>query len=121
VPRRSVASWFTPAEGSTWRLHDPRGKAESVQVKGPLQVNNPDAVRDALVAGLGIGLVPVFATAPTSLGRGPLERVLPRWEAAPAQLSLVYPSSRYLSPKVRAFVDFMVAHFKRPGWATESR
>ncbi len=74
-----------------------------------------------MTAGLGIGLLPVFTAAATVDGRGPLERVLPRWQAAPAQLSLVYPSSRYLSPKVRAFVDFMVAHFERPGWATEPR
>ncbi len=118
LTRHSCVVFSTPSESDTWKLTGPRGRTESVQIKGRLQVNNPDAVRDALAAGLGIGLVPAFAAGSAIDGeqRG-LERVLPRWEASPAQLSLVYPSSRYLSPKVRAFVEFMMAHFKDSGWA----
>ncbi len=35
-------------------------------------------------------------------------------------MSAVYPHSRHLSPKVRAFVDFLVERFgKRPYWDSD--
>jgi hypothetical protein len=36
-----------------------------------------------------------------------LRRVLPSWSAEPSDLSAVFPHGRALSPKVRAFVDFL--------------
>ncbi|HTM22674.1 MAG TPA: LysR family transcriptional regulator [Kofleriaceae bacterium] len=125
LARHACLIFTSPVDPAAWKLHGPGGKTETVQVHGPLQVNSPDAVRDAAIAGLGIALLPVFACdtvlldSANSFGKRGLERVLPRWEAPASQLSIVYPSSRYLSPKVRAFVDFMVAHFKHPSWADD--
>ncbi len=62
----------------------------------------------AVAAGAGIGLLPVLVAnaLPTAV-----ERVLPELDVAAPTLSLVWPSSRQLSPRVRAFVDFMAATF----------
>jgi DNA-binding transcriptional LysR family regulator len=40
-----------------------------------------------------------------------VEPVLTAHEPPADLISLVYPSSRHLSPKVRAFVDFMIGQF----------
>jgi DNA-binding transcriptional LysR family regulator len=126
LSRHRCLVFTSPVDPATWRLHGPGGKTETVAVEGPLLVNSPDTVRDAALGGLGIALLPVFACdtvlvgSANSMGQRGLERVLPRWEGPAGQLSIVYPSSRYLSPKVRAFVDFMVAHFKQPGWSDET-
>jgi DNA-binding transcriptional LysR family regulator len=63
-------------------------------------VNNSFAARDAAIAALGIALLPDV------VGRGtPLVRVLPKAEGPRAPYSTVFPSARYLTPKVRAFID----------------
>jgi len=85
---------------SGWRLADVRG---SHTVEGParLAVNNSYAARDAAAAGLGIALLPdaIGRTAPS------LRRVLPKVEGPRVPYSAVFPSARFLTPKVRAFVD----------------
>lgn len=85
---------------SGWRLVDARG---TTLVPGParLAVNNSFAARAAAEAGLGIALLP------ETIGRlaPALKRVLPRVEGPRVPYSAVFPSARYLTPKVRAFVD----------------
>lgn len=61
----------------------------------------------AVAAGAGIGLLPVLVAE----GLSGVEPVLPGLVTTAPTLSLVWPASRQLSPRVRAFVDFMVATF----------
>jgi DNA-binding transcriptional LysR family regulator len=92
-----------------------RGDADpkdSVRVEGParLRVNNSFAVRDALLASLGIGLLPLLI-AHEHLAAQRLVPVLPGWQQVAAPVYAVYPSNRYLSPKVRALVDLAADRF----------
>ena len=41
-----------------------------------------------------------------------LEVVLERFRPKKDPIALVYPQTRHLSPKVRVFIDFMVARFR---------
>ena len=59
--------------------------------------------------GLGITCVPDFAVR-RQLADGTLVQVLPEFTEHTGRFRALWPSSRYLSPKVRAFVDFMGAH-----------
>jgi DNA-binding transcriptional LysR family regulator len=46
-----------------------------------------------------------------------LVRVLPEWEADEFSMFAVYPSRKFVSPKVRSFVDFLVGRFgPEPYW-----
>lgn len=97
-----------------WTLQDRRGKEVTVRVAGPLSANSLHAVRDAAAHGLGIALLPLFLSY-----RQPdagLTRVLPAWSGGESPLHAVYPSSRYLSPKVRAFLDYLTAAMSPPPW-----
>lgn len=68
--------------------------------------NNMEALRGAVVQGLGIGCMPDFL-AREPLARGELKTVLMDQIDGPGQFRLLWPSNRHLSPKVRAFVDFV--------------
>lgn len=74
-----------------------------------VQVNNSLMLRDLLEAGLGIGALPSFLAAP-AIAAGTLAHVLPDLPAAPRYVYAVYPTSRHLQPKVKAFVDFLADH-----------
>jgi DNA-binding transcriptional LysR family regulator len=60
-------------------------------------------------SGLGITCVPDFAVR-RQLTDGALIQVLPEFTEHTGRFRALWPSSRYLSPKVRAFIDFMGAH-----------
>ncbi|WP_146655604.1 LysR substrate-binding domain-containing protein [Labilithrix luteola] len=45
-----------------------------------------------------------------------LERVLPEWSAPAIPIHLVYPSTRHISPKVKAFIDHLQSHMTPPPW-----
>lgn len=81
-----------------------------------LQVNAGAAVRSALLVGLGIGQLP-DVIADELVGEGRLVRVLAGWRPPPVPVFAVYPSNRYLTPKVRAFVDLAIARFPGAGRA----
>jgi LysR family transcriptional regulator, regulator for bpeEF and oprC len=78
-----------------------------------LVVNDSYAVREVLLAGVGIGLLPLML-AQDDVQAGELQPVLPDWLPPSVPVHAVYPSNRYLSPKVRAFVDLALARFPGP-------
>ena len=98
------------AHRGTWRLER---DGQTVRVDGSgarLRVNNGFAVRDAALAGLGIALL-AHPLAQPEVARGTLQPVLAEWSAPQVPVHAVFASSRYLSPKVRAFVDLAAADF----------
>jgi DNA-binding transcriptional LysR family regulator len=92
-----------------WRFRT-GGKVETVAVHGPVRLNNPDAIRDLAVAGLGIGLIPEFAAA-DALRVGTLREVLKGRVALHWSILAVYPRRQYLPLRVRAYVDHLVERF----------
>jgi DNA-binding transcriptional LysR family regulator len=99
---------------TTWRLHR-GGKTTAVQVDARLVVNDFDILFEAALAGLGIAVLPIFRCA-EALRAKKLRRVLPEWCSAETPLHAVYPSTRHLSPKVKAFVDHLREQMVPPPW-----
>ena len=81
-----------------------RRRSIRVPVRGRLTVNNLEAVRVAALGGHGIGLVPE-RHCEGDLREGALVRVLPGHSKALGGLWVVYPRTRFLSAKVRAFAS----------------
>lgn len=75
-----------------------------IEARPRLVVNNHVGARDAAIGGLGIALLPRFQAA-SFVRDGALVEVLPGWTRTPAPIHAVFASSRYLTPKVRAFID----------------
>ena len=84
--------------------------SEILRLAPRLLVNNNLAARDAVAAGLGIGLLPRFQAA-RMVAQGRLAEVLPGWAKPPVPVHAVFSSSRYPTPKVRAFVDYAKRNF----------
>jgi DNA-binding transcriptional LysR family regulator len=90
---------------ATWTLNGPDG-AISVAVQARVSVNNSLMLRDLLVAGVGIGALPSFVAKPC-IESGDLVRLLPDHSFPQRHVFAVYPTTRHLQRKVRAFVDFL--------------
>jgi DNA-binding transcriptional LysR family regulator len=98
---------FRPGGGSAgWKLKGPSGE-EVIDVRGPITVDELSFARRAVLAGVGIGLLPTFMCV-RELESGRLVRVLPSHVAPGPPLHLVYPSARYLPHRVGVFRDFLV-------------
>lgn len=82
---------------------------EPPNLRCAMTCNNMEALRGAVIAGFGIGFMPDFL-ARDALAAGSLVEVLEPHSIAPGQFSILWPSSRQLSPKLRVFVDFMCEH-----------
>jgi len=106
-----VLSTQTQKSRGRWELT--RGDERLMLAASPrLLVNTHMAVRDAAVRGVGIGLLPEFQAQPF-VEKGTLRRVMPGWGREAVPVYAVYPSSLFLTPKVRAFVDEAVVGFSQ--------
>ena len=104
-----------PKQPGTWALHGEQG-SESVKVGGPLWSDNGDILKSAAVAGLGIALLPTFIVGP-DLHAGRLQIVLQDYCLPEISVYAVFPSRRYVSAKVRTFVEYLAAYFgDEPQW-----
>jgi DNA-binding transcriptional LysR family regulator len=80
----------------------------AVPINGSLAINNVDALRYNALAGLGVALLPTYAVG-KYLRDGRLIAPLPDWRGFnESTLYAAYLPNRYGSPKLRAFVDFLV-------------
>src|SRR5215469_7674927 len=79
--------------------------------KGNMSFSDGAALCDAACAGLGLAQIHSYYI-DAALAAGRLEPVLEKFKPKPDPIWLVYPQTRHLSPKVRAFIDFMVASFR---------
>jgi DNA-binding transcriptional LysR family regulator len=91
-----------------WTFSGADGKAIEKRVSPVLRINDGEAVRNAACSGLGIAWMATWVAA-DELRSGALVPALPDFPLVSTQmLWALYPSSRELAPKVRAFIDWMV-------------
>lgn len=93
-----------------WHLRHADGAEAEVHVTGRLESTLGELLRDAAVAGEGIAMFSYWHVA-ADLRAGRLQRVLPEWTIPETGIHAVTPQRRFVPPRVRAFVDFLEAHF----------
>jgi DNA-binding transcriptional LysR family regulator len=91
-----------------------------VKVSGRFRANDAEALHNAALSGLGIGLLPSWLVG-GDIPAGRLIRLLPEWEGLIAvgperAIWGIYPPKRAVSPKVRAFLDFLHTRFGEPAY-----
>lgn len=104
------------AEPDRWTWEDEKGKKHVVEVKPALRASSGDFLTNAAAHGLGIVIQPTFL-ASEAIRRGNLVPILTgyNWPRTPAYA--VYPPTRHLSYRVRAFIDYLVERFSgTPPW-----
>jgi DNA-binding transcriptional LysR family regulator len=98
-----------------WRLVGPEGEI-SVPVSGNLRINDNEALWRAVLGGVGVALLPTFLIG-EDLQRGALQEALTEYTSLERSVYAVYLPNRHLSPKLRTFIDFLVARFgPQPYW-----
>jgi DNA-binding transcriptional LysR family regulator len=91
-----------------WRFREVDGSWVRSQGRSRLRLDSGEAIRDAALAGLGIAFLPDFLVA-DYLAVGGLCQVLPDLEMDEVSIVTLYPTKRFLEPRVRRFIDLMVA------------
>ncbi|WP_244069049.1 LysR family transcriptional regulator [Bradyrhizobium sp. Ce-3] len=99
---------FSDSPGSAeWRFADGSKTGRKFRISGRLWMNSLDALVGAARDGAGIVRAPSWQVQ-ADLASGRLKRLLIDHEPAPTPLHLMLQPSRLASPKIRAFVDYLV-------------
>jgi DNA-binding transcriptional LysR family regulator len=98
------------AAGANWSFESSSGVI-NVPVNGRFRVNNTEGVRAAVLQSLGIGFVPVWHFVENEIAKKKLVVLLKDYQPTPQPINAVYPSRRFLSPKVRVMIDYLAQEF----------
>jgi DNA-binding transcriptional LysR family regulator len=101
------------AEPDEWPVRL-EGHARPLRVRGICRVNNSVMLRDMLLAGLGVALLPEFVVADL-VRSGELEVLLPAFEPPPLIVHGVAAQQKHLPQKVRVFLDFVADEMSAGG------
>ncbi len=115
LARHNCLRYLYTRRPDEWRFTR-RGETVTVRVEGSLAANNGDLLREAARAGLGIARLPSFMIA-RELEDGTLQSLLPDRGGEEIGVFAVHPAHRQTNPALRAFLDALLAHFRRSGGA----
>ena len=115
---RDCLLYLRDTAGQGWSFERGSGRRAErvlVPVDGPLRANNSEVLREAVLGGLGIGLLPDFSAA-GHLGPRALVQVLPEWRPLGFFGDGIYairPWAPQVPRAVQCFVDHLKAVFAR--------
>jgi LysR family transcriptional regulator AphB len=89
--------------GHTWNLAGPSGTMR-IKIQPRAIVNDFAVIEQMVLEGLGVALLPNYVARLSKL-----TRILPRWSVPSVELHAVYPSHRGATPKMRAFLDWLIS------------
>ncbi|MEM7426442.1 MAG: LysR family transcriptional regulator [Pseudomonadota bacterium] len=111
---------FPGSQQYQWSLQGPDGTQRTMQVSGNLDSDNGEVLTDWCLAGAGLAIKSMWEVS-EHLHDGRLVKVLPDWQPPGHAIHAIYPHSRLMPPRVRAFIDFLAKTYgPRPYWETGS-
>ncbi len=105
LTQHEVVSYSLMAMGDQWQFIGPEGPV-SAKVRPRMWSNNGDTCISAALQGAGIQLQPTFLIE-QQLASGQLVEILPQYRSVELGIYAVYPSRKFVLPKVRALVEFL--------------
>ncbi len=97
-----------PAASKGWAFTGPDNKPHIIKVAGNFRTNSATALLTAALNGQGLILTPLYMVA-DALKNETLVALLTAYTTPEIPIRLVYPPGRYLSAKVRTFIDFLIS------------
>jgi len=99
-----------------WYFTDSNGREIRIKIHPYLKASTGEFLKDAAIEGLGIILLPSFI-AYKEIESGKLVQILNDYKLVQMSAYAIYPQTRHLSYRVRAFVDFLIERFEgTPYW-----
>ncbi len=106
-----LVSYLSPQNGRAVPFRFERnGERSELKIEHRIGVNESNAHLAACVAGLGIIQTFSYAAA-GALRDGTLVEILADWRPAPYPFHVVYPQNRYVTHRLRVFIDWLVQCF----------
>ncbi|MCU7874899.1 MAG: LysR family transcriptional regulator [Candidatus Thiodiazotropha sp. (ex Lucinoma borealis)] len=102
-----LSSMMAPGE---WQYTGPKGKGK-VQISGNVMVNNPAALREAVLAGVGLSAAPVWLVQ-EGIQQGKLKVILKDYVPIALDIHAVYRKRLYVQQKVVLMIDHLRETFK---------
>ncbi|MBX3611081.1 MAG: LysR family transcriptional regulator [Hydrogenophaga sp.] len=118
LARHSVISYSLFSMGEHWVFDGPEGPV-GVKVNPRLRSNNGDTCRLAALRHQGIVLQPSFLVGP-DIQAGRLVEILPEYRSVELGIYAVYPSRKFVAPKVRVLIDFLAEAFAMQSWGARA-
>jgi DNA-binding transcriptional LysR family regulator len=118
IVKHNCIAYSYSRSGDNWHFQSANGDVV-VSVKSRIRVNSGDAIRQIVLQGQGLAILPTFLVGQDLLD-GTLKKTLCEYPIKEAGLFALYHHNRHLSAKVRVFVDFLAKRYgKKPYWDHE--
>jgi DNA-binding transcriptional LysR family regulator len=114
LSQHKLLHYSNHSSGNVWKLTSPSGEKRHIRAGGSLTVNDGQSLLQAAEAGLGIAYLPSFLYH-EAVDEGRLVEAMPSLPVETYAIHAIYPPGLYTQPKLRAFIDFLVEHFKSKG------
>ncbi|MDC0610173.1 LysR family transcriptional regulator [Vibrio sp.] len=103
----TISSVMDRHEGEQiWHVTSSQGDMAEIKHTPVLFCLNPKVQHEAVVQGVGFGLIPE-ALAAKDLNSGGLVRVLEEWSTEAHLIHILFQSRKHMNPAVRAFLDYL--------------
>ena len=106
LSKHMTMSYSYLSTGDSWTLKNAQGRTETIRVRPSVHANNGDILRELAIDGNGIILQPSFIVE-KDIAAGRLLRILEDWQFDDLNLYAIYLSRKFLSAKVRVFIDYV--------------
>ena len=110
LARHACIIFLQLASPHMWQFEGPDGGI-TVQVEGRFRTDSSEAVREAVLGGLGLSLSPSWIFG-DDVATGRVQAVLGGYRAGQVPIHAVYPTRRHLAPRTRAVIDFLADEFR---------
>lgn len=114
LSQHAVIAYTLLAMGDQWQFEGAEGPV-TVKVKPRMRSNSGDTCCVAAVSGQGLVLEPTFLVGPY-LRTGELVEVMPHYRSIDLGVYAVYPTRKYVPPKVRALSEFLAQSLQGNTW-----
>jgi DNA-binding transcriptional LysR family regulator len=115
LAKHDVIAYTLLPSGDQWQFTGPGGIA-TARVRPRLWTNNGDTCVTAAVRGAGIVMQPKFLLA-RQLASGELVELMPAYRSHELGIYAVYPTRKFVPPKVRALVDYLGVELGLVDWS----
>lgn len=102
---------FKPLGSESWRLTGSKGSL-NIPVPAKMIINDLAMTKAMVIRGAGIALLPTFFC-DSEINAGKISRILPGWQTMASPIHFVYPSQKFVSSKLSAFIDIATEPLKK--------